>query len=158
VAQRRSGLVQLFGVPLVLAALAVGLLLVIVNVQVDPVMAEIEPTSVTVIDGEMRARIRWPAGEMEVHLVEVVIPAEYQTETTVPIDVFSDGTVEIRGSDQGIKLPPVWLMVIVALIGAMFGLVIVNSLRGYGFVRGTGEPGSMQPADVDEDRGFYWQS
>ena len=47
---------------------------------------------------------------------------------------------------------------VVALIGAMFGLVIVNSLRGHGFVRGTGEPGSMQPADVDEDRGFYWRS
>ena len=141
-----------------MAALAVGLLLVFVNIRVDLVMAEIEPTSVTVIDGEMRARIKWPAGATEVHLVDVVIPPQYQTETTVPIDVFSDGTVEIRDSDLGIKLPAVWLLVIVALIGAMFGLVIVNSLRGYGFVRGTGEPGSMQPADVDEDRGFYWRS
>lgn len=155
---RRSGLVQLFGVPLVLAALAVGLLLAFVNLPVDPVMAEIESTSVTIVDGEMRARIKWPAGETEVHLVDVVIPPEYQMETRVPIDVFSDGTVEIRDSNRGFKVPPVWLLVIVALIGAMFGLVIVNSLRGYGFVRGTGEPGSMEPADVDEDRGFYWRS
>lgn len=141
-----------------LAVLAVGLLFVFANLPVDPVMAEIESTSVTIIDGEMRARIKWPAGETEVHLVDVVIPPEYQTETTVPIDVFSDGTVEIRDSDREFKVPPVWLQVIVALIGAMFGLVIVNNLRGYGFVRGTGEPGSMQPADVDEDRGFYWRS
>jgi hypothetical protein len=158
VTQRRSGLVQFFGVPLASAALAVGLLLVFANLPVDPVMAEIESTSVTIIDGEMRARIRWPAGETEVHLVDVVIPPEYQTETTVPIDVFSDGTVEIRNPDREFKVPPVSLLVIVALIGAMFGLVIVNSLRGHGFVRGTGEPGSMQPADVDEDRGFYWRS
>lgn len=156
--QRRSGLIQLFGIPLVLAALAIGLLLTFANLPVDPVMAEIESTSVTTVDGEMRARIKWPAGETEVHLADVVIPPEYQTETTVPIDVFSDGTVEIRDSDRDLKVPPVWLLVMVALIGAMFGLVIVNNLRGYGFVRGTGEPGFMQPADVDEDRGFYWRS
>ena len=141
-----------------MAALAVGLLLAFVNLPVDPVMAEIESTSVTIVDGEMRARIKWPAGETEVHRVDVVIPPEYQMATRVPIDVFSDGTVEIRDSNRGFKVPPVWLLVIVALIGAMFGLVIVNSLRGYGVVRGTGEPGSMEPADVDEDRGFYWRS
>lgn len=155
---RRSGWVRLVGAPLVFAALAVGLLLVIVNRPVNPVMAEIERTTVTIVNGEMQARIKWPAGETEVHLVDVVIPPQYQTEATVPIDVFSDGTIEIRDSDQGFRVPPTLLVAIFALIGAVFGLVVASSLRGYGYLRGTGEPGSMQPADVDEDRGFYWRS
>lgn len=155
--QRRSEWAQLVVVPLVFAALAVGVLLVIVNLN-SPVMAEIDRTSVVIVDGEMQASIQWPAGEEAVRRAEVALPLEYQTETRVPIDVHPDGTIEVLEPKRGIEVPPIALAVLVALIGALLGLVVVNTLRGYGYVRGTGEPGTMQPADVDEDRGFYWRS
>lgn len=87
---------------------------------------------------------------------EVVLPTEYHSATTVPVRVLSDWSIEI--DETGMRMPRGGLLAIVAGLGALAGLVIVFNARGYGFVRGTGEPGTMTLADVDEDRGFYWRS
>jgi len=113
-------------------------------------------TSRTLIDGEMVARIEVPADATSVMIAEIVLPDEYRTATTVPVRVLSDRSVEV--GDQSFRLPGTGLLVIVALMGALLGLVVVNNMSGFGFVKGTGEPGTMQPSDVDEDRGFYWRS
>lgn len=55
-------------------------------------------------------------------------------------------------------MPDGGLVTIVACLGALAGLVIVFNLRGFGFIRGTGEQGTMQPSEVREDEGFYWRS
>jgi len=128
----------------------------IVNIRSEPQMAKV--TSRTLIDGEMVARIEAPApyDPSSVFVAEVVLPAEYHTATTVPVRVLSDRSVEV--GDQSFKLPGTGLLVAAALIGALFGLVIANNLSGFGLIRGTGKQGEMQPADVREDRGFYWRS
>ena len=115
-------------------------------------------TSRTLIDGETVARIEAPApfDSSSVFIAEVVLPDEYRTANTVPVRVLSDRSVEV--GDQSFRLPEIGLLAIVALMGALLGLVVVNNLSGFGFVKGTGRPGESQPADVREDRGFYWRS
>jgi hypothetical protein len=149
---RRPRWIQLFGVPLALALVAVGILLLFTNL-VGPVMAEIDQTSVTVVNGEAHARVSWSSGT-----ALITIPLEYQTAAEVPIKILPDGTARFDDSNQGFTVPAYPLLLIVAAIGAMLGLVVVGNVRGFGFIRGTGELGTMQPGDVDEDRGFYWRS
>ena len=89
-------------------------------------------------------------------VVTLVLPLEYHTAITVPVRVLSDGSVEI--AETGVRMPGAGLLAISALLGALAGLVIIFNLRGFGFIRGTGEQGTMQPSEVREDRGFYWRS
>ncbi len=153
---RQKQRAQLIGIPLLVGAIAVAVLLGIVNARPEPQIARV--TSRTLVDGEMVAKVEAPApyDPSAVIVADVVLPVEYQTETTVPVHVLSDRSVEV--AEPGFRMPRTGLLVAVALLGAGFGLVIVNNLRGYGFVRGTGQPGTMQQADVREDRGFYWRS
>lgn len=152
--RRRRAWVELLVVPLVLAALAGGALIGFVNLESEPRVGKV--TSRTLVDGEMVARIETPASSGEVFVTELILPSEYHTATTIPVRVLSDWSVEI--AEAGFRMPGTGLLSIVAAFGALAGLVIVFNSRGFGFIRGTGEPGTMTPADVDEDRGFYWRS
>ena len=110
----------------------------------------------------MVARIEAPApysglsGSGAVVVVELLLPIEYHSATTIPVRVLSDGSVEIV--ETGLRMPATGLLIVSGLFGALAGLVIIFNLRGFGFIRGIGEPGTMQPSEVDEDRGFYWRS
>jgi hypothetical protein len=73
-------------------------------------MAEIERKTVNIVDGGTWARIKWPAGDTEVSLENIVIRPGYQTESTVPIDVLSDGTVEIHDPNP-VEVPPASLTI-----------------------------------------------
>jgi hypothetical protein len=158
--QRRRQLMELLAVPSVLAVLAAGLLIGFVNLGAGPQVGTI--TARSLVDGEMVARIEAPApysgwsGSREVVVVELKLPIEYHTATTIPVRILSDGSVEIV--ETRLRMPATSLLIVVGLFGALAGLVIIFNLRGFGFVRGTGELGTMQPSEVDEDRGFYWRS
>ena len=154
---RRSTWIEYFGVSLAVTLLAVGVLLIFVNMN-GAIMADVDPDSVIVVDGQIQAVVTWPSGGADVRTGQITLPLEYQTETQIPINILPDGTVSLDESNQGFRLPPVPLVILVAAIGAMLGLVSVSSVRGHGYVPGTGEFGTMQPVDVDEDRGFYWRS
>ncbi len=43
-------------------------------------------------------------------------------------------------------------------VAFLLGLVVDLSLRGYGFVPGTGGAGQTNPEHLDESRGFYWRT
>ena len=156
--RRRKSWVELVVVPVVVAALAGGALIGFVNLGGEPRIGRV--TSRTLVDGEMVARIEAPAPYSasggDVVVAELVLPREYHTAMTVPVRVHSDRSVEI--AETRFRMPRTGLLSIVAALGALAGLVIVFNARGYGFVRGTGEPGTMQRSEVDEDRGFYWRS
>lgn len=157
---RRRQLIELLAVSSFMAALAGGALIGFVNLGAGPQVGTI--TSRTLIDGEMVARIEAPApysglsDSGELLVVKLVLPVEYHTATTIPVRVLSDGSVEI--AETRFRMPDGGLLTIVACLGALAGLVIVFNLRGFGFIRGTGEQGTMQPSEVREDEGFYWRS
>ncbi len=155
---RRRQFIELLVVPIVLAVLAAGLLIGFVNLGGGSQVGTI--TDRSLVDGEMVARIEAPApfagtsGSLVV--VELILPLEYHTATTLPVRVLSDWSVEIV--ETRLRIPAYGLLIVVGLFGALAGLVIVFNLRGFGFIRGTGEQGTMQPSEVREDRGFYWRS
>ncbi len=115
---------------LLVSAIAVAVLLGFVNARPEPQTARV--TSRSLIDGEMVARVEAPApyDPSAVIVADVVLPVEYQTEPTVPVRVLSDWSVEV--AETGFRMPRTGVLVAVALLGAAFGLVLVNNLRGYG--------------------------
>jgi hypothetical protein len=143
---RRSTRIRYFGVSLALALVAVGVLLIFADMS-GAVMADVDPNSVTLVDGQMQAVITWPAGGADVRTGQITLPLGYQKETQVPIDILPDGTVELDQSIQGFSLPPAPLVIGVAAIGAVLGLVSVGSVHGYGYVQGAGEFGTMPPGE-----------
>jgi F0F1-type ATP synthase membrane subunit c/vacuolar-type H+-ATPase subunit K len=157
---RRRQIIELLVVPIALAVLAAGLLIGFANLGGGSQVGTI--TARSLVDGEMVARVEAPApyaglsGSGEVVVVRLILPIEYQAAATVPVRVLSDGSVEIV--ETRLRMPATGLLIVVGLLGALAGLVIILNLRGFGFVRGTGEQGTMQPSEVDEDRGFYWRS
>ena len=158
--RRRRQRIELLVVPSVLAVLAAGLLIGFANLGGGPRVGTI--TARSLVDGEMVARIEAPApysgfsGSREVVVVKLILPIDYHTATTIPIRVLSDGSVEIV--ETRLRMPATSLLIVVGVFGALAGLVIIFNVRGYGFIRGTGEQGTMQPSEVREDRGFYWRS
>ncbi len=156
--RRRKDLAALFAVPLFVAALAAGALIGIVNMGGGPQEGII--TSRELIDGQVVARVEasapYAGPSSNVVVAELVLPTEYHTAETVPVRVLSDWSVEI--AEPGMGMPGTGLLGIVAGFGALAGLALVFNARGFGFVRGTGELGTMQTSEVDEDRGFYWRS
>ena len=56
-----------------------------------------------------------------------------------------------------IELTPT-LAASVAGIAALLGFVVQYTVRGFGYVPGTGKPGQTNPTEVAEDRGFYWRT
>ena len=156
--RRRRSPVVLLGAPLVVAALAVAALVGFVNLGAGPQVGTI--TTRTWIDGELVARIEAPAAYSDssgdLVVAELALPEEYHTATTVPVRVLSDWSIEI--AEPGFRMPGLGILMVFAGLGALAGLVIVFNLRGYGFVRGTGEPGTMKLGDVEEDKEFYWRS
>lgn len=154
--ERRSKWTQAVGIPLLFVVLAVGLLVILINLG-SPIMATVDRSTMTTINGETHAHITWDQDGARPRARTVVLPHQYLDAAQVPIIVLPNGAVEVGGR-TGLELPSVTVALVTAIIGAMLGIVVRNTIRGYGYVRGTGESGSMGPVDVSEDRGFYWRS
>lgn len=144
--------------PLGFAILAVVGLAILSTLQ-QPVIVDIIDTGATPgTDGLVEVRIVLPpaqSGGSEVRLVRI------------PEGQVEDGTLAIWWADQVggevlLEDPRYqWTVghyLLAAGFGLLLGLVVLGSLRGYGYVRGTGEPGSKPEVAVGEERGFYWRT
>ncbi|CAN5807736.1 hypothetical protein BH23ACT4_BH23ACT4_16120 [soil metagenome] len=144
--------------PFVFAVLAMVALAIFSTLQ-QPVMVDIIETNATADAGglvEVRIALPSPQGEgTQTRLVRI------------PEDQVDDGTLAIWWADQAggeilLEDPRYqWTTghyLLAAGLGFLLGLVVVGSLRGYGYVRGDGEPGSKPEVPVGEERGFYWRT
>lgn len=148
-------------VPLVTAALGVGVLLAFANLQSDPIEAAvIQEGAESKPGGLIEAQVTWsyPWTPDQVEVETVKITQEEFDSGSVPIWVSTSSA----GSDFTLTDPtyqPVLGDYILAIvIGGLLGVVMVMTMRGYGYVRGDGEPGSVPHVDVGEERGFYWRT
>jgi hypothetical protein len=156
--ERRSRRIQTVGIPLVFGVLAVALLVIVVNLGGSPIMATVNRSAMATINGETHAHITWDEEGIGPRETVVLLPPQYHDALQVPIVELPTGAVEVSGRGPGFQMPSIPIALLTTIIGAMLGIVVVNTMRGYGYVRGTGESGSMDPVDVSEDRGFYWRS
>lgn len=128
------------------------------GLQAGPTDAEIlAESAVDVGNGEVEVRIEWSflATPQTTEFETVRIPASALDTESVPIWRLPDGAFTLDDPTHHLG-PGDYAMG--AVLGALLGFVVVSTLRGYGYVRGTGEPGSMTTNEVREDRGFYWRS
>lgn len=142
----RLGLVfALIAVPAV-SALAVS------QLSTAPITAEVVAASVSEFDSRAEGTVRWTDADGTRRTATLELTDEHLTTGTVPIQP-AEGTGEV----WVVEGPPILAMTMAAGVAALLVLVVFGTLRGYGYVRGTGRSGEMSTADVQESRGFYWR-
>ncbi len=142
------------------AFLAVLGLIVLNSLQVAPVQAQVVAGSETpVSDTEVVVDIVWsfPSNPDQIETATVTIPELQVDEGFVEVWRHESSDSGFTTVDPNYQLTP-GDYVLVLVLGALLGVVMVMTVRGYGYVRGTGEPGSRPKVDVAEDRGFYWRT
>lgn len=118
----------------------------------EPIMAEVVQASAVEGDSRVEATVRWTEDGGTRRTATLELEDEHVTPGTVPIQT-DGGSGEVWVIDG----PPVLAMAVAAGLAFLLVLVVAGTLRGHGYVRGTGRPGEMSTADVQESRGFYWR-
>ena len=140
-------------IPLGFALVAVATTFLVDKSQPDPVMAAVVDVDLIGMNGRTAADVEWVTDGGLPRSEYLVIPEQYRGNDVVPLIVNEDGTVAI---DDGTFGP--WLYLAVGIIAAGLGLTVELSLRGFGYVRGTGRVGETPDLDVSESHGFYWRT
>ncbi|HEY5890133.1 MAG TPA: hypothetical protein VIW94_05485, partial [Acidimicrobiia bacterium] len=143
-----------------MAFLAVLGLIVVNNLQPAPVQAEIVAGSERPVSGtEVVVDIVWsfPSTPGQIETATVRVPSTQVEDGFAEVWPDRQDAAGFTTVDPNYQLTP-GDYVMALVIGALLGVVMVMTMRGYGYVRGTGEPGSRPKVDVAEDRGFYWRT
>lgn len=145
-------------IPVLTAALAVAAFMLFDSLQPPPVEAEIIEGTTVAVGDQTRVRVRWvdeTSTRPIVRTRDVLVPGDFDLTGTVPIRV--EGNDAHFQDPGGSDLSPV-VVAVTAAVGFALGLVVLGSLRGYGYVRGRDQSASLTPSEVREDRGFYWRT
>lgn len=140
-------------IPIGFAVLAVAVMMLVDLSRPDPVMARIVDTMLIGMGGRTRAEVEWVTESGSPRSDSVILPEKYRGSDEVPLIVYEDGTVAVSEGGFG---PLTYVGAGVIAFG--LGLTVDLSLRGFGYVRGTGEVGETPDLDVAESRGFYWRT
>ncbi len=109
-------------------------------------------------NGNTYATVEFTHPESDQTVIEVLeLPDAYSGEPTIPLWPGDGWTPPMVGLYGRIELTPA-LMLSAAGVAALLGAVVQSTLRGFGYIPGTGKPGQTNPVEVAEDRGFYWRT
>lgn len=79
-------------------------------------------------------------------------------------DQVESGTVLLTVTEGEIRLfeperqsVPIYFLVLTGVVALAFAVVVLATLRGFGYVRGTGRAGEMTHEEVQESNAFYWR-
>ena len=149
---RLAALLWLVTIPAVAVAALLGLgrppetfTAVVVETSVEPTDAGLVFADVSWTDDDGIRRVR-----------SVHVTSELVASGTVQLTAEEGGEVSVvaPGEDTG---PSGTVVVITALISLAFAVVVLATVKGFGYVRGTGRYGEMEPDDVKESHAFYWR-
>ncbi len=118
------------------------------------VIAEVVESSVESTEAGLVGDVTWVDEDGVRRVRSLELTAEHVTAEYVELTVDEVGEVRVAAPAQG---PSATVLVVVALIGLAFAAVVVATVRGFGYVRGTGSYGEMDPDDVKESHAFYWR-
>ena len=119
-------------------------------------VAVVESSAEQTDTGSVVAEVRWTDGDGIRRVRSVEMSAEEAQAGTVQLVVDPSGGVRVVDPSEGFGSPVTALM-IAALVGLGFALVVLASVRGLGYVRGTGSYGETDPREVEESHAFYWR-
>lgn len=121
----------------------------------EPLPGEVVGSSVSQTDEGLVGDVRW-VDEDGVRRVRSFSLTEDQVTSGTVLLVSAENRVRV--SDPSRDTAPLAISVAVtAVVAFLFAVVVLATLRGFGFVRGTGQPGEMTPDEVEESHGFYWR-
>jgi hypothetical protein len=143
-------LLRLLAVPV----LAVSALLWL-SQPAKPFMAQVVDPSVTRTDDGFVGNVTWIDDEGVRRVSSVELTSEHVDSGTVPV-VTVEGEVSVVDPSEQTQVP-ITVLLVTAAIALAFAVVVLATLRGFGFVRGTGRAGEMTPDEVQESRAFYWR-
>lgn len=143
--------------PIAFPTLALIGLLIIVLFQPEPVYGTVLSVREG-SEGNLFATVEFVDPQSGERVIEsLLLPMEYLEDDIVPVWPGNEANEPQIGIIGRIELTPT-LTVSVAAIAALLGFVVQYTVRGFGYVPGTGKPGQTNPIEVAEDRGFYWRT
>lgn len=119
--------------------------------------ADVVESSVELTDfGLVAADVTWTDEEGVRRVRSIHVASELVASGSVQLTEEEGGEtrVVVPGEETG---PSGTVLVITALIALAFAVVVLATVRGFGYVRGTGRYGEMEPDDVKESHAFYWR-
>lgn len=126
------------------------------NRPVGITQSRVIESTVTSSDVGLVGNVQWTDDGGIRHNRRVELTPEHVTSGTVPLVVDASGDLMVVDPAEYGRVPLTG-MAIAAGIGLAFAFVVVATMRGLGFVRGTGQPGEMTSDQVQESRAFYWR-
>lgn len=118
------------------------------------VTAEVVESSVESTATGLVGNVTWVDDDGIRRVRSVELTSEHVTAGYVELTVDAGGEARVLDPARG---PSATVLLVVALIGLAFAAVVVATVRGFGYVRGTGSYGEMDPDDVKESHAFYWR-
>lgn len=121
----------------------------------EPFTGEIVGSSVSESDDGLVGDVSW-IDEDGVRRVRSFDLTEAQVASGTVLLISTENRVRVLdpSRDRGLSATTV---AVTAGIALLFAIVVLATVRGFGFVRGTGRPGEMTPDEVEESRAFYWR-
>lgn len=135
-------------------ALAVSVLLWL-GQPPEPFTAEVVGSSVSQTDEGLVGDVRWVDEDGVRRVRSFSLTEDHVTSGTVLL-VSTEGQVRVFDPSRDTGPSPLTVTV-TAVIALLFAVVVLSTLRGFGFVRGTGQPGEMTRDEVKESHAFYWR-
>lgn len=118
-------------------------------------VGEVVGSSVSQADGGLVGDVSWVDEDGVRRVRSFELTEEHVTSGTVML-LSTEGEVTVLDSSESTGVSGL-TMAATALIAFLFAVVVLATVRGFGFVRGTGQPGEMTPDEVEESHGFYWR-
>jgi len=117
--------------------------------------SEVVGSSVSQTDEGPVGDVRW-VDEAEIRSVRSFNLTEEQITSVTVLLVNTENQVRVfdLSRDSG---PSDLIVSVTAVIAFLFAVVVLETVRGFGYVRGTGQPGEMTPQQVEESHAFYWR-
>lgn len=120
----------------------------------EPYMAQVIDSTVQQTEQGFFGNVTWIDDEGVRRVRRVEMTTAHVDSGSVPLTV-TEGEVRIFvPPDQPVSTP---VLLLTAAVGLLFAVVVLATLRGFGYVRGTGRSGEMTPDEVRESHAFYWR-
>lgn len=136
----------------IIAALAVAAFLWLDRPQ-GVVVGQVVESSVESTDDGLVGDVSWVDEDGVRRVRNVELTSEHVAAGAVELATDEGGEVRVIAPAG----PPLILLGITALMGLAFVAVVWATVRGFGYVRGTGRYGEMDSDDVKESHASYWR-
>lgn len=120
----------------------------------EPYRAQVIESTVEPTDEGFVGNVTWFDDDGVRHVRRFEMTRD-QVESGIVLLTVTEG--EIRLFEPERRSVPIYFLVLTGVVALAFAVVVLATLRGLGYVRGTGRAGEMTHEEVQESNAFYWR-